>query len=77
MTARWPAMMKRKTASEYCDMTEIAFEREVAARRLPPPVVFGERDHWRKEALDRALAVLCGEIDDSAEAEFWNRGQAA
>lgn len=74
---RWPAMMKRATAAEYCDMAEAAFLREVAAGRLPPPVSFGGRDHWRREAIDKALAVLCGERHDDVEQEFWNRGKAA
>ncbi|SLK04037.1 hypothetical protein [Novosphingobium mathurense] len=70
---RWPALMKRKTAAEYCDLSEQAFLREVASGRLPPAVLFGGRDHWHKEALDRALALLCGEREDDAEAEFWRR----
>lgn len=60
MTARWPAMMKRKTAAEYCDMSEAAFEREIMAGRLPAGVIFGGREHWSREAIDRALAQLTG-----------------
>jgi hypothetical protein len=70
-------MMTRKTAAEYCDMSEAAFEREVFAGRLPTGVAFGGRPHWRKTMLDRALSILCGERSDDAEAEFWNRGKAA
>lgn len=58
--ARWPAAMKRKTAAEYCDMSEAAFEREVLAGRLPPPVRLGARDYWNREAIDKALIVLIG-----------------
>jgi hypothetical protein len=58
---RWPEMMKRKTAAEYCDMSEAAFEREVISGRLPSGVVFGGREHWRKAALDRALDRLTGD----------------
>lgn len=61
MKARWPAMMTRKTAAEYCDLSEPAFEREVAAGRLPIGVNFGGREHWRKAALDKALDVLTGD----------------
>jgi hypothetical protein len=43
MTA-WPAMMKRKTAAAYCDMSEAAFEREILAGRLPGGVTFGGRE---------------------------------
>ncbi|QSR18456.1 hypothetical protein [Novosphingobium sp. KA1] len=60
--ARWPAMMKRKTAAEYCDMSEAAFEREIIAGRLPAGITFGGREHWSKEALDAAFARLSGEI---------------
>lgn len=41
---RWPAMMKRKTAAEYADLSEAAFVREVAAGRLPPAIIFGGRE---------------------------------
>jgi hypothetical protein len=56
--ARWPAMMKRKTAAEYCDMSEAAFEREIITGRLPAGIMFGNREHWSKEALDGAFARL-------------------
>lgn len=58
--ARWPALMKRKTAAEYLDMTEPAFEREVGAGRLPQPIMLGGRSHWSKDAIDRALMHLTG-----------------
>lgn len=58
---RWPRMMKRKTAAEYVDLSESAFEGEVMAGRLPQPVALGKRDHWDRMALDRALAMLTGE----------------
>lgn len=61
MKARWPEMMTRKTAAEYCDLSEPAFEREVAAGRLPIGVTFGGREHWRRAALDKALDVLTGD----------------
>lgn len=57
---RWPAMLKRKTAAEYVDMSEAAFEREIIAGRLPAGVIFGGREHWSREAIDRALAALTG-----------------
>lgn len=65
----WPVMMKRKTAAAYCDMTEAAFEREVSAGRLPMPVMFGGRDHWRKEAIDKALDYITGDAKQG-EPEF-------
>jgi len=72
-------MMKRATAAEYCDMSEAAFEREIIAGRLPSSVVFGGRDHWRKEALDRALDRITGEnmATPSYREELLRRGKAA
>lgn len=55
---RWPAAMKRKTAAEYLDVSEAAFEREVLSGRLPAGVIFGGREHWSKEAIDTAIAAL-------------------
>lgn len=76
---RWPRLMKRKTAAEYCDLTEQAFEREVIAGRLPSSVQFGGREHWDKAALDAAINLLTGgggvpEYIKEFEAEY---GQAA
>lgn len=59
----WPAAMKRVTAAAYCDLSEAAFEREVIAGRLPGAVHLGGREHWRKEAIDAALARLAGDGD--------------
>jgi len=44
----WPRMLKRKTAAQYCDLSEAAFEKEVIAGRLPAPVMLGGREHWCK-----------------------------
>lgn len=77
MTARWPSMMRRATAAEYLDMSEAAFEREVAAGRVPPAITFGGRPHWHKDALDKALAMLVSEREADWEKDFWNRGKAA
>lgn len=60
MAERWPRFMKRKTAAEYCDLSEIAFEREITAGRLPCPVMLGNREHWCRNALDKALDQLTG-----------------
>lgn len=65
MTAvRWPRLMKRKTAAEYCDLSEPAFEREVLAGRLPCPAMVGNREHWDKLALDAAINRLTGNDDE-------------
>lgn len=65
--ARWPQMMKRRTAAEYLDMSEAALEREVIAGRLPTPVILGGRDHWHKEAIDSALRYLVGGLEVEPE----------
>lgn len=75
---RWPKAMLKRTALEYCDLTEAAFEKEIAAGRLPCAFLLGGRQHWHKEALDKALARLAGNETTVSEAKerFW-RGQAA
>lgn len=78
MTDRWPAMMKRATAAAYCDISIASFEREIVAGRLPSGVVFGGREHWHREALDRALAAIAGESVGDIDAELRRRyGKAA
>ena len=58
-----PRMMKRKTAAQYCDLSEAAFVREITAGRLPAGVMLGGREHWCKNALDKALDELTGAQD--------------
>lgn len=53
-----PRMMKRTTAAAYCDLSIATFEREINAGRLPSPVILGNREHWCRNALDRALDQL-------------------
>lgn len=65
----WPAAMRRQKAAAYCDLSVPEFEREVAAGRLPSPVQLGRHEHWSKAQLDKALAIIAGEIDDD-----WRRG---
>lgn len=56
-----PRMMMRGRAAHYCDLTEPAFEKEVAAGRLPAPVKLGGKDHWSRVALDECLERLAGD----------------
>lgn len=74
MTAREypypPRMMTRARASHYCDLSEQAFEREIAAGRLPPPIKLGGRDHWSRVSLDESLAQIAGEA-----ANDWRKEQ--
>jgi hypothetical protein len=60
----WPGMMKRATAARYCDLSVAEFEREVAASRLPLPVMLGNHEHWSKSQLDQSLAVLTGQAQN-------------
>lgn len=60
MTTPWPRMLKRDKAAAYCDLSVAAFEREIVAGRLPAGVMLGGREHWCKNALDRALDQLTG-----------------
>ena len=55
MTA-WPQTMRKANVASYLDMSEAAFLREVAAGFM-----LGGREHWRKDAIDAAIAVLNGE----------------
>lgn len=69
----WPAMMRKQTAISYCDLSEAAFEREIAAGRLPDGILFGGKPHWYKAALDKALAVIAGEASDGHRSRFEER----
>ena len=63
MNNRWPRLMKRSTAAQYCDLSEPAFERAVLEGTLPFAVKLGDRDHWDKLALDAAISKLLGDED--------------
>lgn len=57
----WPRLMRRSTASQYCDLTVSDFEREVSAGRLPMPVHFGGSEHWSRTTIDEYLDRLTGD----------------
>ncbi len=61
---RWPAMMLRKTAAAYVELSEAAFEREVIAGNLPVPVKLGKQDHWHRRELDDHLDRIAGRGGD-------------
>lgn len=69
----WPAMMKRATVAAYLDMSEAAFEREIAAGRMPTGVNIGGRIHWRKDAIDKALDMITGEAKNDWRGKFRDR----
>lgn len=56
----WSRMLKRSSAAAYLDMSEKAFEREVANGRLPQPVMLGGSNHWCRNAMDKALDRITG-----------------
>lgn len=60
----WPAMMLRKTAAAYCDLSEAAFEQEVNAGRLPAPIFFGGKPHWYRASVDKHLERIAGLMSD-------------
>ena len=63
----WPALMLRKTASAYLDMSEASFVREVQSGKLPEGIKIGGRPHWRKDAIDKAIDRLTGNDDSEPE----------
>ena len=74
----WPAMLKRDLAAAYCDMSIPSFEGEIIAGRLPAGVMFGGREHWHRNVLDRAIAAIAGECTSDAERSLLRRyGKAA
>lgn len=57
----WPRMMTRDMAAPYCGLSEAAFEREVAAMKLPMPTRnLGAKPLWSKLVLDEYLARIDG-----------------
>jgi hypothetical protein len=64
VSERWPRLMKRKTAAEYCDMSIPSFERQIIAGNLPASVVMGRTEYWCRNALDKALDALTGAGDE-------------
>lgn len=61
LIARWPEMLLQRDAADYCSLSLAAFQTEVYAGRLPSPVRFGGKDHWRKSQIDAALDALTGD----------------
>lgn len=57
----WPRMLKRATACAYLDLSAAELEREIAAGRLPHPVMLGNAEHWSRTQLDEHLERLTGE----------------
>ena len=64
MTA-WPALLKRQTLARYLDISTTTLDKEVAAGRLPEPVMFGGNKHWRKSDVDRMIDGTARTIDEA------------
>ena len=62
--------MRRGRAAQYCDLTSADFEREIAAGRLPTPVMLGGEEHWCRITLDEHLDRLAGRGDG----DDWRKG---
>lgn len=77
--SRWPALMNRKTAAEYVEVHPDTFSKEVACGRMPSPVLFGGRDHWRRADIDQAIRRLGGGSNstDDIRARMMERLNAA
>lgn len=62
----WPRMMKRTTVCEYLEISAAALEREIAAGRLPQPIVLGNGEHWSAAEIEAYLGRMTGEaaVDD-------------
>src|SRR3546814_14487305 len=56
----WPAMMLRKTAMAYCDMSEVAFLREVATGVFPNQIKVGARLYWSRNQHDAEIDQAFG-----------------
>lgn len=67
----WPALMLRKTAAAYLDMSEAALEREVISGRLPMPILFGGKHRWQRDEIDRYLADFAGGGDWRATSNLY------
>ena len=59
-SARWPAAMRCTTAASYLDLSVAEFEREVAAGRMPAPIMLGKAEHWVRTAIDERLGDMIG-----------------
>ena len=62
----WPALLKRPTLAKYLEVSLPSLEKELAAGRLPRPIMFGGTLHWRKTDVDEAISVRA--LDPAADA---------
>ena len=51
----WPALLKRPTLAKYLEVSVPSLEKELAAGRLPRPIMFGGTLHWRKSEVDKMI----------------------
>ena len=60
----WPGAMKRATAARYLELSVTKFEQEIAAGRLPEPIMLGGTEHWSRAKINQALERLHSGADD-------------
>lgn len=53
-------MMKRRTAAAYLDLSIAELEREIAAGRLPQPIMLGNGLHWSRAEIDTCIERMTG-----------------
>lgn len=70
----WPRMMRRTTAARYLDLTGPEFDHEVAAGKVPTPVLLGKTEHWSRASLDQWMDDLTGAGPGKGD---WRRKQPA
>ena len=68
-----PLWMKRKTAAQFCDLSEAAFIKEVAQGIFPQPVLLGKQEHWYRPAIEKASAILAGDIEGDWELKLYGQ----
>lgn len=57
-SARWPAIMTREIAAEYCSLSPSGFDQWVREGRLPRPMPGTKR--WSRAAIDRLISFADG-----------------
>jgi predicted DNA-binding transcriptional regulator AlpA len=75
--ARWPAVMSREIAAEYCSLSASGFDQWVREGRLPPPISGTKR--WSRAAIDHRVSLVDGTAgltqsdDDVSVLDNWLR----
>lgn len=54
----WPALMRSALAAAYLDTSTSTFARLRERKELPPPVMLGESQRWRRSDLDSYIGRM-------------------